>query len=94
MGDLKSVKLMYLKAVLFVLGLGMAITVILVDHFSWKLVFLLAITVWFSARIYYFMFYVIANYVDPSYKFAGVWSFVVYLCKRDESKATPPKEQV
>ena len=49
---------------------------------------LLAVAVWCFARFYYFAFYVIEHYVDPGYKFAGLWSFVRYLVRR--RKGLPP----
>ena len=36
---------------------------------------ILIITIWAWCRLYYFIFYVITNYVDPSYKFAGIIDF-------------------
>ena len=39
---------------------------------------LLAIVVWAFCRAYYFAFYVIEKYVDPSYRFAGIIDFVRY----------------
>ncbi len=45
---------------------------------SWQVAGLLAITVWAFCRWYYFMFYVIEHYVDPSFKFAGLGSFLRY----------------
>ena len=33
-------------------------------------------------RAYYFAFYVIERYADPSFKFSGLWSFVRYLTTR------------
>jgi hypothetical protein len=39
----------------------------------------LALSVWCFCRFYYFAFYVIEHYVDPGYRFAGLWSFVRYL---------------
>jgi len=46
---------------------------------SWKVGLLLGITVWAFCRWYYFMFYVIEHYVDPTYKFAGLGSFLRYM---------------
>jgi len=40
---------------------------------------LLLVAVWSFCRAYYFAFYVIEHYVDPSYKFAGLTSFAMYL---------------
>ena len=47
---------------------------------------LLGIAVWCFARAYYFAFYVIEHYVDPSYKFAGLWSFVRYLLRSRKNR--------
>ena len=82
MGDLKSKKLIYLKGFLFLFGGIVASGIILIDHPSWKVVAMLAVAVWFFCRAYYFAFYVIEHYVDSSYKFAGLSSFVRYLLKR------------
>ncbi len=77
-GDLKSAKLMYLKAALFlVIGL-LSVTALLLDSPTLRTAFLLLLTIWSFCRLYYFFFYVIEKYVDPSYKFAGLHSFVIY----------------
>ncbi len=39
---------------------------------------LIAIALWAFCRWYYFIFYVIEHYVDPSFKFAGLFSFLRY----------------
>ena len=41
---------------------------------------------WASARLYYFMFYVIEKYVDGEYKFSGVFSFLKYVLSRRRSR--------
>ncbi len=73
---------MYLKGGLFSAILISSVFVILVEQFSWKLLVLLGLVIWSSARLYYLMFYVIEKYVDPTYKFSGIISFVKYLAKR------------
>ncbi len=40
---------------------------------------LLAIAIWGFCRWYYFAFYVVERYVDPSFRFAGLGSFLRYL---------------
>ena len=42
---------------------------------------LLAVAVWSFARAYYFAFYVIEHYIDPSYRFAGLVSLLRYLAR-------------
>jgi hypothetical protein len=82
MGDLKDPKLIYLKALLF-LAIGlMSAAILLLDDPHWKTAVLLVLTVWAFARLYYFMFYVVERYVDPTYRFAGIGSFVIYLLRR------------
>ena len=39
------------------------------EHPEPKMIFLLAVTRWAFWRFYYFMFYVIERYVDPTYRF-------------------------
>ena len=79
MGDIKSKPLLYLKGLLFA-GLGIiAVTIILVEHFELRLAILLAVAIWSFCRAYYFAFYVIQHYVDPSYRFSGLWDFARYL---------------
>ena len=75
MKDLKDSRLMYLKGVLFAVVLAVSAVLILIDNFGWRTAVLLCLVVWSSARLYYFMFYVIEKYVDPGYKFSGIFSF-------------------
>jgi len=37
---------------------------------------------------YYFAFYVIQHYVDPAYRFSGLWSFVCYWWCGERRKKT------
>ena len=82
MKDLKDSRLMYLKGVLFAVVLAVSAGLILIDSFGWRTVVLLCLVVWSSARLYYFMFYVIEKYVDPDYKFSGIFSFIKYLLRK------------
>ena len=77
--DIKNVKLLYLKAGLFVLGGLLASVGILLEMPTLRIAALLAAAIWCFARAYYFAFYVIEHYVDPSYRFAGLWAFVRYV---------------
>ena len=82
MGDLKDPRLMYLKAVLFLLAGCASLAGVLVELPSLRIAFLLGIAVWSFCRLYYFAFYVIEHYIDPTYKFAGLGSFALYLLRR------------
>jgi len=80
--DIKNQHLLILKAVLFVV-LGVAAAGILIAEAPrLSTVLLLAIAIWAFARAYYFAFYVIEHYIDSSYKFAGIWSAIVFLNQR------------
>lgn len=84
MGDLKNPELIYLKGFLFLLiGLA-ASTLLLIEVPSLKVALLLVLAIWSFARAYYFAFYVIQHYVDDTYKFAGLWSFVRYLFRQQD----------
>ncbi|HEY4260401.1 MAG TPA: hypothetical protein VGM98_09580 [Schlesneria sp.] len=79
MSDLKDPRLIYLKGFLFLMCSITASGTLLLENLSIRNAILLAIAIWCSARFYYFMFYVIEHYVDGQYRFAGLWSFLVYL---------------
>jgi hypothetical protein len=82
MGDIRSPRLLYLKALCF-LSLGvLASAILLLEHPSPKVALLLVLAVWAFARAYYFAFYVIHRYIDDSYRFSGLWSFLRYLARR------------
>ena len=79
MSDLKSPTLINFKGLLFLLAGCTAAGLLLAEAPTLKVALLLTVTVWSCCRAYYFAFYVIEHYVDPEFKFAGLWDFVVYL---------------
>lgn len=81
MTDLKSAKLIYLKGLLFLAMLVTSATMLVFEQTIWKRCLLIAVLIWSSARLYYFMFYVIEKYTDPSFKFSGIFSFLTYLLR-------------
>ncbi len=93
MADLKNPKLIYAKGVLFLLSGTVAATLLLVDHPDLRTAFLLAVAIWCFARAYYFAFYVIEHYVDPTFKFAGLGEFAMYLARRDGIRKNPSSTQ-
>jgi hypothetical protein len=79
MADLKNPAWIKLKGFLFLfLGL-VAATLILLEEPSWRVALLLGVAIWSFCRFYYFAFYVIEKYVDSSFRFAGLSSFIRYL---------------
>jgi len=82
MKDLTNPFWIKLKGLLFLfLGLATAVLIFLDDP-AWKTAVLLAIAVWSFCRFYYFAFYVIEKYVDPAFKFSGLFDFAKYLFGR------------
>jgi hypothetical protein len=82
MRDLKTSRWMWVKAALFlVIGLTSS-ALILAEVPDWRVLLLLVLAIWAFCRLYYFAFYVIEKYIDPSYRFSGLFSVVRYLWKR------------
>ena len=80
--EIKNPTILYRKGGLFVLAGLLASTGILLIAPSLRVAALLAIAIWSFARAYYFAFYVIERYIDPGFRFAGLWSLVRYWLKR------------
>jgi hypothetical protein len=80
--DLTNPRLIYLKGFLFVVAGLIASAAILIEVPSVKIALLLGIAIWCFARAYYFAFYVIEHYVDPGFRFAGLWDFLKYVVRR------------
>ena len=81
--DLTRPSLLYLKAGLFVAAGGLAAGLIVWDGpRPLRTAALLAICVWSFSRAYYFAFYVVQHYADPSFRFAGLTDFARYLLRR------------
>jgi hypothetical protein len=82
MKDLSSAFWIKLKGILF-LFIGLAAVILLfLDLPTWRTAVLLVVAIWSFCRFYYFAFYVIEKYVDPSYKFSGLISFAKYWFRR------------
>ena len=82
MKDIKNHTVIWLKGGLF-LTLGLTSAILLLAEFATlKAAFLVALTVWGFCRAYYFAFYVIEHYVDPGYRFSGLFSFACYVLRR------------
>lgn len=78
MADLTDRRLIYLKGGLFLAGAVLAAASLWLEAPTLRTAVLLGVLIWCSARAYYFAFYVIERYVDPSYRFAGLWDFAKY----------------
>jgi hypothetical protein len=82
LADITNPKLLYLKGLLFlVLGI-LASALLLAEAPDFRVAVLLAIAIWAFARAYYFAFYVVECYIDPGYRFAGLFDFACYLLRK------------
>jgi len=77
---------MYLKAALFGVILLASAGLIVAAAPGWRAAGLVVLLAWSSARLYYFMFYVIEKYADPHYRFAGVIDFLRYAVSRRRAR--------
>jgi hypothetical protein len=91
MTDITNPKLIYAKGLLFLLAGVLASGLLIAEHPSLKVAVLLVVAIWCFARAYYFAFYVIEHYVDESYHFSGLWSFGLYLFRRN--RGADPKNR-
>ena len=82
MKDLSNPFWIKLKGILFLLIAVVAAALVLLNDPKWPTAVLLALAIWSFCRFYYFAFYVIEKYVDPSYKFSGLIAFVRYWLRR------------
>lgn len=82
MRELQSHRWMWVKAILFVLIGLVASALILMELPDWRTLVLLILAIWASCRAYYFAFYVLEKYIDPSFRFSGLTSVLRYLLKK------------
>ena len=86
MRELTSAGWIKAKGILF-LCLGVLSSVLLwLDHPTLRTALLLAIAIWSFCRFYYFAFYVMDRYVDPSYRFSGLIALVGYVTRRRSNR--------
>ena len=84
MRDITNPGVIKFKGILFLLvGALSAFLLFLEKTPTLKVAVLLAISIWCFCRFYYCAFYVIEHYVDPKYRFSGLWSFARYLAQKD-----------
>ncbi len=82
MRDLTSRGLIIAKGAMFgVLALSTAI-LLLLESPSLRTAVLVVALVWSSCRFYYFLFYVLQKYVDPSLRYAGLLSMLRVIRRR------------
>jgi len=80
--DLTNPRLIKLKGGLFLFAGVIAAARLLFENPTLRTAALLAITVWCFCRAYYFAFYVIEHYVDPTFHFSGLGFALRYLLQK------------
>ena len=61
---------------------GLALAALCAAAVTTSSVLLLGLALWAACRCYYFAFYVLHHYVDPSFRYSGLLSLVRYLFQR------------
>ena len=85
MKNLSDPRWIKVKGGLFLaLGCLSGAMLLLSERANVKTSLLLIVAIWSFCRFYYFAFYVIEHYVDPNYRFSGLWSFFGYVMRRNE----------
>jgi hypothetical protein len=82
MRDLTNPAWIKLKGILFLVIGILSSALLIIESPTWRVAALLVIAIWCFCRFYYFAFYVIEHYVDPRYRFSGLWSFFGYLISK------------
>jgi hypothetical protein len=82
MKNVLSPRWMIVKAVLFVVLAATAGGILICQHPTWTTAACVGLLAWAASRAYYFAFYVIERYVDPSFRFAGLASAANWLWRR------------
>jgi len=59
-----------------------ASAILIMESPSLKVAALLGIAAWAFCRAYYFAFYVIEHYIDPSFRFAGLTSVLRHVLNK------------
>lgn len=80
--DLRDPRAIHAKGGLFLAAGLLASGLLVAEHPTAKVVGLLSVAIWSFSRFYYYAFYVITHYVDPSYRFSGLCAFARYLIGR------------
>jgi hypothetical protein len=76
MTHLHSRVLIVTKGLLFLLLAALSGGLLVLASPDLRTVVLVAVLAWSSARLYYFLFYVLERYVDPSLRYAGLFALV------------------
>ncbi len=90
MQDLKSPSALWLKAILFLVIAAATAGMLWTEAPTLRNALLLGLLMWASCRAYYFAFYVIHHYADPSFRYSGLGSLVRHVWSRRREERTKP----
>jgi UPF0716 family protein affecting phage T7 exclusion len=82
MGDIRSKPLIVAKGVLFLVIVVITAAGLFALSPGWVTAALILLLIWASARFYYFLFYVLEKYVDPSLRYSGIPDLLRHLSRR------------
>ena len=82
MTDLTSKKLIVAKGVMFLSIAVLTAALIILEMPLVRVAAYLVLLVWASCRFYYFLFYVLEHYVDPTMRYAGLWDLMLGMKRR------------
>ena len=85
--------LLYVKGLLFLGGGILGGALLVLDRPTFRTAALLAVTVWCFGRAYYFAFYVIERYADPSFRYSGLGSLLLYLLRSRRAAPTAANQR-
>jgi hypothetical protein len=74
------------KGILFLFLGVLSAAFLLFERPTLRVAVLLLVAVWSFCRFYYFAFYVLERYVDPTYKFSGLFALARYLVRKTGQK--------
>ena len=83
---------MWAKAILFVLIGVSSCALILVELPTLRIFVLLCLAIWSFCRAYYFAFYVLEHYIDPSFRYSGLFSLVRHLMTQKKQAKESKRE--
>jgi len=79
--DIKSRGLLHAKGWLFLVTGLLAAGTLLLESPRLQTIALLLITIWAFCRFYYYLFYVLENYIGRKQKYAGLWDALKFILK-------------
>lgn len=80
--DITSPALLKFKALLFLLLAAIAAGLVFAEAWpmvSWRFAGYFALSIWACCRAYYFCFYVLQHYADPTFRYTGLMDLLLHL---------------